>query len=602
VKIPLVWLGLVCAPLVLVDSAFAQGNAQKRVIVFNALRKDAPVPLSIDRDFQKIIGDGLAGGLDYYSESIDVARFSDDDYPMALRQFLARKYHGRRFDLVIAVSEACLTFVENNREALFSDTPIVFLVSPGTRRSANSTGVFIGLDLSGTIALATKLHPDATNIYIVSGASDNDRFYENLARTQSEVFRDKIAFTYLSGLPMTDLEQRLAALPPRSLVYYLLVTQDGAGRNYSPVETLERVAAATNAPLYSFMELWMNHGLVGGSLLSLERPVQLAAEQALRVLRGERADSIPTTEINPNVDQVDWRQLRRWNIDESRVPAGTTIKFREPTTWERYKLYIIGAISVLLIQTMLIAGLLVHRRQRRQAEEGVLKSEAELRSSYARIRDLARRLITAQEAERTRIARDLHDDVGQQLALLSIELEQLGDSVQSARADALKRARDASDRAAGIASSVHDLSHQLHPPKLELIGLVAAIEGLRRELASQHQITIHFSHQGVPAGLPREVALCLFRIAQEGLRNAIRHSAAREVSVELGAGSDGLVLVVADQGAGFDVNANGHAGLGLLSMRERLEPVGGTLTIRSAVGAGTRLEAAVPLERAQATG
>ena len=105
---------------------------------------------------------------------------------------------------------------------------------------------------------------------------------------------------------------------------------------------------------------------------------------------------------------------------------------------------------MLLIQTMLIAGLLVHRRQRRQAHQGVLKSgeAAELRSSYARIRDLARRLITAQEAERTRIARELHDDVGQQLALLSIELEQLGDSVQSARADVLKRAHDASDRAA----------------------------------------------------------------------------------------------------------------------------------------------------------
>ena len=601
-KTPLICLALVCAPLIPAKSALAQGSPQKRVIVFNALRKDAPVPLSIDRDFQRIIGDGLAEGLDYYSESIDVARFSDDDYQVALREFLARKYQGRRFDLVIAISEACLTFVEKNREALFPDAPIVSLVSPGTRRSANSTGVFISLDLSGTIALATKLQPDATNIFVVSGASDNDRFYENLVRTQSEAFTGTLAFTYLSGLPMADLEQRLAALPPRSLVYHLLVTRDGAGRNYAPIETLDRVAAAANAPLYSFLELWLDHGLVGGSLLSVERPVQLAAEQALRVLRGERADSIPTTEINPHVDQVDWRQLRRWNISEARVPAGTTIRFREPSIWDRYKYYIIGAISLLLVQTMLIAGLLVQRRHRRKAEEGVFKSEAELRSSYARIRDLARRLISAQEAERTRIARELHDDVGQQLALLSIELEQLGDSVQSARADALKRARDASDRAAGVASSVHDLSHQLHPPKLELIGLVAAIEGLRRELASQHQITIDFSHQGVPARLPREIALCLFRIAQEGLRNAIKHSAAREVSVQLGPASDGLVLVVADQGVGFDVNANGDAGLGLLSMRERLEPVGGTLTIRSAVGAGTRLEAAVPLERAQATG
>ena len=90
VRISLLWLGLVCAPLILADSAFAQGSAQKRVIVFNALRKDSPVPLSLDRDLQRIIGGGLSGGLDYYSESIDVARFPDDDYQVALREFLAR--------------------------------------------------------------------------------------------------------------------------------------------------------------------------------------------------------------------------------------------------------------------------------------------------------------------------------------------------------------------------------------------------------------------------------------------------------------------------------------------------------------------------------
>jgi signal transduction histidine kinase len=602
VKISLLWLALVCAPHILVDSAFAQDRAQKRVLTLMGLRREAPLTTVVHRDFQRMLGTGLAGRLDYYSEYIDLARFPEPEYQLALRDFIRRTYQGRRFDLVVALDDTSFDFVDANRDSLFPGTPVVFVASPMKRRAANSTGVFIGLNLFGTIELATRLQPDASQVFVVAGASDYDRFYATEARTQLRTFEQRLTFNYLIGLPMADLEQRLARLPPRSLVYYLMVTQDGAGNHFITLESLERLAAAANAPTYGFLDVWMDHGIVGGGLLTAERVLRTTADQSLRVLRGESADRVPTAEMDPTVSQVDWRQLRRWNISEARVPQGTTIKFREPTTWERYKLYIIGATSVLVVQTMLIAGLLVHRRQRRQAEEGVLKSEAELRSSYARIRDLARRLITAQEVERTRIARELHDDVGQQLALLSIELEQLGDSVQSARADALKRAHDASDRAAVISTSVHDLSHQLHPPKLELIGLAAAIDGLRRELAAQHQIAIDFSHQGVPAGVPREVALCLFRIAQEGLRNAIKHSAAREVSVELGAASDGLVLVVVDKGVGFDVNAKGDAGLGLLSMRERLEPVGGTLTIRSAVGAGTRLQAVVPLERAQATG
>ena len=318
-------------------SAEAQESHQKRVLVFTALRKDAPVPATVDREFQRILGDGLSGGIDYYSESIDVARFPDEDYQAGLRDFLARKYHGRRFDVVVAISDVCINFVDKNRNALFPGAPVVFIAGRAQARLANSTGVFMGLDLSGTIALAQRLQPDAQQVFVVSGASDNDRFYEQLARTQLDSFTKNLAITYLSGLAIADLERRLAALPPRSIVYYLIVTQDGEGRNFLPLEALDRVAAAANAPLYSFIEIWMDDNMVGGSLLSITRPVRSAADLALRVLRGESADSIATLDIDPHINQVDWRQLRRWGISESRIPAGTGIRFREPGPWDRYK-------------------------------------------------------------------------------------------------------------------------------------------------------------------------------------------------------------------------------------------------------------------------
>ncbi len=146
---------------------------------------------------------------------------------------------------------------------------------------------------------------------------------------------------------------------------------------------------------------------------------------------------------------------------------------------------------------------------------------------------------------------------------------------------------------------MHDLSHQLHPPKLELMGLVVAVAGLRRELAQQHEIAIDFSHADVPETVPRDVSLCLFRIVQEGLRNAIKHSGAREVSVHLAGDPQGLLLSISDRGVGFD-STNGQRGLGLLSMRERLEPLRGTLTVRSSPGAGTQIDVHVPLDRPSA--
>ena len=171
-----------------------------------------------------------------------------------------------------------------------------------------------------------------------------------------------------------------------------------------------------------------------------------------------------------NVSQVDWRQLRRWGISEARVPAGTLIRFREPSVWDRYRVYILGAART-------PAGAdSAHRRaarsaaRRRQAEEQVRGSQAELRTSYERIRDLGARLLNAQEAERSRIARELHDDISQQMALLTIDLELLGERRSATKPSGL--AGEALTRAQDIARSVHDLSHRLHPAKLRLIGLV----------------------------------------------------------------------------------------------------------------------------------
>ncbi len=292
-------------------------------------------------------------------------------------------------------------------------------LSSPTAHLANSTGVIADLDLAGTLALAVELQPDIRNVFVVSGASGPGREYARLARAQLQPFERRLEITYLSGLATKDLEARLATLPERSIVYYLVVYQDGAGEAFGPKAYSERVASVARAPTYTWSDAVMGLGLVGGSLLDRQAMMEAVGQLAVRVLRGERADSIPTSSPSLNVSQVDWRQLRRWGISEARVPAGTLVRFKEFSAWERYRIYILGAAAILLAQSALIAGLLVQRSRRRHAEEEVRASQAELRIELRASPRLSERgLLSAQDTERARIARELHDDVSQQVALL----------------------------------------------------------------------------------------------------------------------------------------------------------------------------------------
>jgi PAS domain S-box-containing protein len=205
-------------------------------------------------------------------------------------------------------------------------------------------------------------------------------------------------------------------------------------------------------------------------------------------------------------------------------------------------------------------------------------------------------LIEAQEKERSRIARDLHDDICQRLALLSMELEQADRSSDGSPASTKKNLEEVRKHCSEIAGDVQSLSHQLHSSRLDYLGIVAAIRGFCGELAKQHEVNIAFSETDVPANLPTDVSLCLFRVAQEALHNALKYSGVRQFTVELSGMEGGVQLVVSDAGAGFDVQAaKKKGGLGLVSMQERIRLVHGSFAVESQPWQGTRIIAAVPL-------
>jgi signal transduction histidine kinase len=570
---------------------------QKHVLVLHSNRRDALIALLTDSELPRLVEAGLPERVDYYSEYIDLPRFSDEGYQAAFYEFLRFKYKDVHLDAIVAIQDSAIEFVLRHRDRLFPATPVVFLANEAPPAIPNSTGVIVERQLSGSLKLAWALHPDLQNVYVVSGANVSDKAFERKARLQFQPFESRVNFIYLSGLTTGELLARLRQLPAHSIVYYLLVYQDNAGENFHPLEYLETLAPSSSAPIYSWVDAAMDRGVVGGHLLSQQGEMSALADLVLRVLSGELADRIPRLTPDVYVTQVDWRQLRRWGISEARLPAGTLVKFREADGWNRYRGYILGAVIILLAQSALIAGLLVQRRMRRRAEIQVRENEAALRASNERIHDLGGRLLLAQEAERARIARELHDDINQQVALLAIDLELLREGGRE-HPDSGTLIWEACERAHGVAKSLHDLSHQLHPARLRMLGLVPALNGLQREL-SRPDCVIEFTSDNVPATLPHDITLCLFRVAQEALHNALTHSGAGRVTVHVVGEPDRLTMTIADDGVGFDVNDAWHRGLGLVSMGERLESIDGTLDIDSRPGAGTRLSISVPF-RAEA--
>jgi PAS domain S-box-containing protein len=245
-----------------------------------------------------------------------------------------------------------------------------------------------------------------------------------------------------------------------------------------------------------------------------------------------------------------------------------------------------------------------HQQRRGQEIVGAVVAFIDIterKAAEAALASVSRRLIEAQEQERTRIARELHDDISQRLALLTIELERLLEASPDLPFETRSRMGELRDRSAELASDVQSLSHELHSSKLEYLGMAPAMRSLCHELSRQQRVEIVFSNDDIPSTVPKDIALCLFRVLQEALQNAVKHSGVTRFDVELRYASDAINLSVRDSGSGFDPeDALKARGLGLISMMERMKLVGGRISIDSEPQRGTAIRASVPLGKGAA--
>jgi len=227
---------------------------------------------------------------------------------------------------------------------------------------------------------------------------------------------------------------------------------------------------------------------------------------------------------------------------------------------------------------------------------GIAVDIAEQKTLEESLRAVSGRLIHAQEEERARIARELHDDFSQRVVILGMGLERLRERLPKSEVEGSARVQEMLEQTQELSADIHSLSHQLHPTILEHIGLVSALQELCKEIGGKYKMEVQFTKCDPGLEIPKDTVLCLFRVAQEALGNIVKHSQAKRVQVELGTSSSGLNLRIRDDGRGFESELKGAStGIGLIGMQERIRLVGGRLLVKSQPNCGTEIIAEAPL-------
>lgn len=688
--------------------------SHKNVLILHGVESNAPIFELTDRGIKRVLESGGVGIRNQFFEYLDLIRNPGPEHRILMTQLMRQRYAQRRIDLVITLYPEALLFAVNEGCTIFPGAPIVALYLPEgfelPHLSCPATRQVVVPDIDGTIGLALKLVPGAKLVFVVSGTHPLDRWVEHKVRLNSKKWEPVVEFRFLNDVPLDGILETLSDAPAGSIVLFTVFQEDVTGAIFTAREVGEKLSRASRAPVFGLLDTMLGHGIVGGSLVSFEYIGTKAAELGLDILNGvQPADTIPAVLDIPHLSMFDWRQLRRWNLSENDLPAGSIVINREPTFWD-FKYHILGGLFFLVGQSFLIFVLLAQRNRRRAAEGDLRQKKEELdkffsmsldllciagtegyflrlnpawektlgfglaelmskpflelvhpedvaatrkvmrtlsdggqildftnryRSKngtyrqmvwsaaaagdliYAAARDvterieaetaiqererelqgLTGRLILGQEAERRRLARELHDDLSQRLAALAIEAGKMEVRIEDGKESILPHLRGLRDQTIRIAADVHDLSRRLHPSILEDLGLTKAVEAECARFRTQEGIEVTFNAENIPAALPKDVSLSLYRIIQESLNNIAKHACARRAVVYLNADVAGLHLSIQDDGLGFDAaEVRKMPGLGLSSIRERVRLVNGRHRIKSKPDKGTTIEVTVPLK------
>jgi signal transduction histidine kinase/ABC-type uncharacterized transport system substrate-binding protein len=362
-------LVLLCLPLVVA----ADAQDPKVVVLLYAAAPLRPVPLALDEAIRTTLATGVPAPIQFYTEFLDLSRSSGEQHEQRLASVLRQKYADLKIDLIISISTPALQFLLRHRAQLFPGLPVVFCgvnadAVAGLELEPDIRGVRMHPEWDATLSAALSLHPDTSRVAVVSGTSQIDRAWGAAAARALAKYAQQVEFVFLGDQPMERLLDEVAGLPKGTIVFYVSLFRDAAGRPFDSAEALSVLARAANAPVYGWSEAYLGHGIVGGRLIDFEVQGVRAGELGLRILRGETPKSLPILDEVATGYMFDGRELRRWGIRESRLPFGSIVRYEEASLWTRYRWRVIGGGMLTIAGAFLITGLLLQRTGRRRAE------------------------------------------------------------------------------------------------------------------------------------------------------------------------------------------------------------------------------------------
>lgn len=550
-------LRLAGAALILWVASLSPASSEpRRVVLLYDERTDLLGLSVLDASLVRTLTSGSSGEVEIYREEMDLSRFGSDGYLLRLRDYLRTKYADKKIDVAVAANPHPLDFLLTHGDAVFPGARIVFCGVDRRMLGARAlpphvTGAVAKREFAPTLELALRLHSDTRQIVFVAGTAEFDKLLTNLAREELRVFEGRLAFTYLTGLPMGELLTRLSQLPPRTIVLYSTIFRDAAGEPFVPHDVAERVSAAANAPVYGFLDQDLGRGIVGGQLYSLAAHGEEAAKLVLKILAGTDPARLPLVEAEAGRTMFDWRQLQRWGLSESQLPPEAIVRFREPSLWREYRLYLVGAIALVALQALMIGALLLQRTQRRRAELAAQQQRVELAH--------AARLATMGELTGT-IAHEVNQPLGAILANVAAaemlldsgdaRLEEVRHILADVRKDDL-RASEVIRRLRALLAK-HEMARErldLNDTIGEVVGLLGA-ESARRQVELVTELDAALPHVLGDRVHLQQVLLNLVVNAMDAMTDT--HVAQRRVVVRTALRQDGGVEVeVTDRGHGI---------------------------------------------------
>ena len=604
--------------LTAVDVFAQQTSAPKRVVVLYWYDKNYPGHVRWDQGFKPALEQG-EGSIEYYPEYLEANRFPGENQSQILHDYLKEKYAGRTIDVVVAQSDVSLNFLARYREDLFPNVPVVFYSAtrPTPQTLAlwpNITGVVVFGGFDKTVESALTIHPGTQQLFVISGSLERDKRFETIARGQLKDFEQRIKINYLTDVAPGELRATTSQLPEHSLILY--VWQQAYDENGKMLETgdiLSSIAQNSSVPIYAMSQPLIGRGIVGGYVYTPEAGAARVGEIVRLIAHGQPTRDIPVENVH-TIPMFDWRALQRWQISEAKLPPGSIIQFRQLTLWQQYRSQIVGVLAVLLLQTFLIAVLLIERRRRRRAKEALDRLNAELETRIA-ARTAALNAKTRElESFAYSVAHDLKAPLrgidGYSRILLDDYSEKLDDSGRSFLQTIQSSTDDMNQLIDDLLAYSRLERREMKPNWIELAPIVSAVVEEKRRVRTAPPIEFVVNVNGATVLAD---ASGLQQSLRNYLDNAIKFtSRAKEPRIEIGLedNEQTCVLWVRDNGIGFDMQHHDRifnifqrlnvadeypgTGIGLAIVRKAMERMGGRAWAESMPGKGATFYLEIP--------